>query len=100
MTYFRPLLGWLFMLGGWLLVLAGIYGFLIALSFLTDTPARFTQAVVSTVISIFIFRGGIQILKVAVAARVCLQAHYDAEKIKQRPLRTRPSATSPPTADW
>jgi uncharacterized protein YqgC (DUF456 family) len=96
--YLRPLLGWLFMLGGWALVLTGILGALITASIIDRRD--FTGAVIAAIVSIFIFRGGIQILKIAVAARLTLQAYGEAERIKSQPLRPR-HADSPTTeADW
>jgi hypothetical protein len=62
-------------LAGWLLVGLGLFTFLICYALLTQPAPRILEAGPLTVIGIFIFRGGIHLLKVAVAARICLQAH-------------------------
>jgi len=65
---------WIRELAGWILVGLGLLLFYIVYRLLMDREAEFVQAVVLTVIGIFVFRGGIHLLKVAVAARVCMDA--------------------------
>ena len=69
---------------GWLLVLLGLFVFYTCYALLTNaTLARLIECGPLMFIGIFIFRGGIHLLKVAVAARICLQAE---EKLRpERP---------------
>jgi hypothetical protein len=64
---------------GWLLVVIGLYVFFICFAMLVSDPPRILEAPLLTVIGIFLFRGGIHLLKVAVAARICQQAHQRME---------------------
>ena len=67
---------WIRELAGWLLVGLGLFVFYICLALLyatdqTGRPApRLIEAAVLMVIGIFVFRGGIHLLKVAMAARL------------------------------
>jgi len=63
---------WLREVAGWLLVAAGLLMFLTVYEFL-DRRQMFEGGIFA-VVGIFVFRGGIHLLKVAVAARVCRQA--------------------------
>ncbi len=54
---------------GWALVLLGLYVFYLCYLFLRD--ARLIETGSLVVIGVIVFRGGIQLLKVAVAARIC-----------------------------
>lgn len=85
---------------GWCLVAAGLYVFLVLLSNLLAPPPtqpRIFEAPVIAAIGIVVFRGGIHLLKVAVAARVCLQAQTAAKK---EPTPARKSAADAPPWDW
>jgi len=62
---------WLREIFGWILVLIGLAVFFLNILMLIG-GAVFSSAAM-TVIGIFIFRGGIHLLKVALAARVCEQ---------------------------
>jgi hypothetical protein len=74
---------WTRELAGWVLVLLGLYVFLICLDILLNRvgpsgPAPLLlESGPLTVIGIIVFRGGIHLLKVAVAARVCLHAQAE-----------------------
>ena len=85
---------WLRELFGWFLVLLGLFGFYVILAILLDTPPRIFQATFLTPCAIFIFRGGIHLLKVAVAARMC---SYAQKEMKKQDVR-RPVG-SPPGKD-
>jgi hypothetical protein len=63
-------------IAGWLLLLMGLYVFLTCYAMLAniDQPPRILEAGPLVVIGFVVFRGGIHLLKVAAAARVCLQA--------------------------
>ena len=61
-------------IAGWLLLVIGLYVFLQCFFLLVGDdahPPRILEPGALTVIGIFIFRGGIQLLKIAAAARVC-----------------------------
>lgn len=62
---------------GWLLVALGVFIFYICFSILLPPPPQqpwLIEASYLTVIGIIVFRGGIHLLKVAVAARICVKA--------------------------
>ncbi len=113
-TFLRPLMAWLLILGGWLLIALGIVFFLDCAGKLAVTPptggarglnqtsiVQYLEAIVMMIIGIFVFRGGIQIVKVGIAARICLQAHYDAERLKVKPVeRKSPLSSVAPGGDW
>lgn len=79
---------WLRELGGWLLVAAGLYVFYECYVMLLGRQV--IEAGTWSVVGIIVFRGGIHLLKVAVAARVCLLArekppdHPKAPESRQR----------------
>ena len=64
---------WFRELAGWLLVALGLFVFYYCLAMLTSGH-YILEAGPLTLIGIIVFRGGIHLLKVAVAARVCLHA--------------------------
>ncbi len=62
-------------IAGWLLVGLGLFAFYLCTVLLFKRPAPgIIEAGPMMVIGIFIYRGGIHLLKVAVAAHVCLAA--------------------------
>ena len=65
---------WLRELAGWLLVGLGLLVFYVCFSLLLSDRPYILEAGPLTLIGIIIFRGGIHLLKVAVAARICLHA--------------------------
>jgi len=65
---------------GWLLVLLGLYVFAVTLAILLSDRPSILEAPAIVVVGIVIFRGGIHLLKVAVAARVCMQAQVEVKK--------------------
>jgi hypothetical protein len=81
---------WMREVAGWLLVLLGVASFGLSVRFLT--LHYWIEAGVPSLIGIFLFRGGIHLLKVAVAARICLQAQD-----RMRPERTAPKPVQRPT---
>jgi hypothetical protein len=85
MKYFRF---WLREIAGWLLVALGVFGFYVCLHLLLSR--YILEAGSATVISVVMFRGGIHLLKVAVAARVCMQA---AEKVAEQRPPVTPAGT-------
>jgi NADH:ubiquinone oxidoreductase subunit 6 (subunit J) len=83
---------WFRELIGWLLIAIGLYVFAVCLSSLATPPAPgvygLLEAPILTVIGIFIFRGGIHLLKVAVAARLSLRTHEELRKQKAEKPKT------------
>jgi hypothetical protein len=80
---------WVREVAGWLLVLLGIASFGLSIRFLTQH--YWIEAGLPSLIGIFLFRGGIHLLKVAVAARICLQAQD-----RLRPERAAPKPVARP----
>jgi len=82
---------WLRELAGWVLVLLGLLVFYLTLGVLLTPAPYLIQAIFMTVIGVLVFRGGIQMLKLAVAGRVCLRAHQrlgEEERAReQKPVR-------------
>jgi len=68
---------WIREVAGWLLVLLGLYLMFQCLSLLLDPQPQIFQAAIITPFSIVIFRGGIHLLKVAVAARISLRVRRE-----------------------
>jgi hypothetical protein len=88
---------WVRELAGWVLVGVGLLVFYACYDFLVNRQV--VEAGGLTVIGIFLFRGGIHLLKMAVAARVCLEAQ---ERMARERLRaaeglppSRPAARFP-----
>lgn len=95
---------WIREIAGWALILIGLYVLYLCVAvLLTDRPLLLQSGPLA-LIGIMVFRGGIHLLKVAVAARVCLHADRTAEKPQpgRRPvprsktgLRREPAARLP-----
>jgi hypothetical protein len=79
---------------GWALVLLGLFVLFFAFLFLLEH--YIIEGGPLTFIGIIIFRGGIHLLKVSVAARVCLQTQ---EKLNPKPVLqgALPAASRPPS---
>jgi hypothetical protein len=78
---------WTRELGGWLLVVLGLLVFGLCILFLQNAHyPRVIEVGPLLVIGIFVFRGGIHLLKVAVAARICLAS---VEPVAGRPAQGR-----------
>jgi hypothetical protein len=65
---------WIREVAGWLLVALGLYVFYITFAVLLTPGPWLVESIYLTVIGVVVFRAGIHLLKVAVAARVCLHA--------------------------
>jgi hypothetical protein len=65
---------WVREVAGWVLVLLGLFVFYICLGILLTDGSWLLESIPLMIIGIVVFRSGIHLLKVAVAARVCLQA--------------------------
>jgi hypothetical protein len=86
---------WFREVAGWGLVLIGLFIFVLVYGLCAQEPRpRYVEAMTMTVIGIFVFRGGINVLKTAVAARVCEQAQ---ERLYPAPVPpVRPTAAQRP----
>jgi hypothetical protein len=69
---------WLREIAGWIMVCLGIFGFYVC--FVSILYRQILEAGAFTFVSVVLFRGGIHLLKVAVAARICMQAAEAAAK--------------------
>jgi antibiotic biosynthesis monooxygenase (ABM) superfamily enzyme len=86
---------WFRELMGWLLVLAGLYLLVVCLALLLSPEPSILEAPLVSLIGIVVFRGGIHLLKVAVAARVCMQTQME---IKREPATKAKTGDAP--WDW
>jgi hypothetical protein len=78
---------WMRELAGWLLIVLGLYVFLICYSILVSPGPHLLEAGPLTFIGFIIFRGGIHLLKVATAARICLHAQRQIVRREAPPAR-------------
>jgi hypothetical protein len=69
---------WIREILGWLLVLAGLYVFYIAMQLLLRDGPFILESPLFVAIGFFVFRGGLQLIKMSVAGRVCLDAQKAA----------------------
>lgn len=67
---------WTREIAGWLLVLLGLFGFYICVALLLR--GKIVETGPMMFIAIVVFRGGLHLLKVALAARICAQAQESA----------------------
>ncbi len=80
---------WIREAAGWILIGLGLFVFWVCYRMLTADPWHdLIEAGPMSFVGFIIFRGGIHLLKVAVAARICLQA--------QQQLRPERSSSLPP----
>jgi hypothetical protein len=71
---------WTREVAGWLLVILGLYLFYRCFELLTGPSHGIVEAGLSSIVGIFIFRGGIHLLKVATAAEICMSAGLAKEE--------------------
>jgi len=71
---------WTREVAGWLLVILGLYLFYRCFELLTGPGHYIVEAGVSTIVGVFLFRGGIHLLKVAVAAEICMNTGQAKEE--------------------
>jgi hypothetical protein len=81
---------WTREVAGWVLVLLGVAAFGLSIFFLTRH--YWIEAGLPSLIGFVLFRGGIHLLKVAVAARICLEAQ---EKLRPDNAAPRPAPRAP-----
>jgi hypothetical protein len=67
---------WVREVAGWLLVLLGLTIFFVVYRLCLER--LIFEGGILAVVGIFVFRGGIHLLKVAIAARVCIQTQQQA----------------------
>ena len=82
---------WIREIAGWLIVGVGLMLIYVAYEMCDRYQPRILEAWPMAISGIFVFRGGIHLLKVAVAARVCMQAQerlYPAQEREVRSLTT------------
>jgi hypothetical protein len=68
---------WIRELLGWALVAAGLFVFYVTLRALLQDGPYILEGGWMLAIGFIIFRGGLQVLKVSLAGRVCAQAHKE-----------------------
>jgi hypothetical protein len=99
---------WIREVAGWALLVLGLFMFYLSYHMLigypdpvTGLPRRMVlEAGQWSVVGIIVFRGGIHLLKVAVAARVCMQAVDEISGDKVGPARpTRPPMRTLPRTE-
>src|SRR5438270_9807334 len=76
---------WTRELAGWVLLGLGLYVFYRTFQLLTTDNHWVVEGGMLTLIGIFLFRGGIQLLKIAVAAQVCMEARQRLERDSVKP---------------
>jgi hypothetical protein len=86
---------WIREIFGWLLVALGLFIFYVCFSILLTDRPLLLEAGPLTLIGIIVFRGGIHLLKVAVAARICMKAPALAARHEPAAERAQPRASQP-----
>jgi hypothetical protein len=79
---------WTREMAGWALVLLGLFAFYKCYELLTAADHRLIEGSALTIVGIVIFRGGIHLLKVAVAAQVCTKAEQRFTQARAAPTKT------------
>jgi multisubunit Na+/H+ antiporter MnhC subunit len=64
---------WIREIAGWAMIALGLYLFYLAM-YVFLPNGKYLESMPSVIIGLLVFRGGIHLLKVAVAARVCRRA--------------------------
>lgn len=93
---------WIRELAGWLLLGLGLYVFFICYAILVSQGPHLLEAGPLTFIGFIIFRGGIHLLKVATAARICLHAQKEIlrKDTSRRSPETKSAAATGMPLDW
>lgn len=90
---------WLREIMGWLLVLLGTAVWLLIVLMLISDPPMWLSAGPLVLPAIFLFRGGIHLLKVAAAVRVCMDAERREKPPAPAPVARQSAGPSIPV-DW
>ncbi len=80
---------WIREIAGWLLLVLGLWLFYLSY-FVLLKNGYIIQSGPTVLMGIFLFRGGIHLLKVAVAARVCQTAPSEPKPTAARAIAPRP----------
>ena len=83
---------WTREVAGWVLILLGLFAFFQCYGLLTS--GRLIEGSALTIVGIVIFRGGIHLLKVAVAAQVCAEVQQRLEEDRRTPAQRAPNRTA------
>jgi hypothetical protein len=83
---------WVREIAGWLLIGLGLLLFVVVYEF-CERRGIF-EAAILMVVGVVVFRGGIHLLKVAVAARICRQAQEQLYPAKPPGVGPRPNVAS------
>lgn len=84
---------WIREIAGWILVIIGLGLVLLALSFLSDRQV--VEGGVATMAAIFIFRGGLLLIRISTAARICMQPATETSPGRAAPSTAHPSSAGP-----
>jgi hypothetical protein len=87
---------WIREIMGWLLVLVGLLLFYLCVAILLGPRGLIAEAMMLSVVGIIVFRGGIHLLKVAVAARIAMQTQAEIAK----PPVAKPVSKTEAPWDW
>jgi hypothetical protein len=82
---------------GWFLIGVGLFVFYICFAILLIPQTKFVEASILSVIGIIVFRGGIHLLKVAVAARIAMRV-VETPKAASATEPAKPKSATP--WDW
>lgn len=80
---------WTREVAGWLLIGLGLYVFFSVYDLVHDGTAHILEEMALTVIGIFVFRGGIHLLKVAVAARLAMTPQQAVSPVRNETRASR-----------
>lgn len=87
---------WLREVAGWGLISVGLYGCYLAM-YVYLPSGKYIESIPAVIIGLVVFRGGIHLLKVAVAARVCRRAPLPEQPktVVTKPVLTRGRSVVP-----
>ena len=87
---------WIREIAGWALIAVGMYGFYLAM-YVYLPAGKYIESIPAVIIGLMVFRGGIHLLKVAVAARVCRRAPLPEQPktVTAKPVLTRGRSVVP-----
>lgn len=89
---------WIRELVGYVLIVLGLAGMYFALALFASN--NILGGAAFTVPAIFVFRGGIHLLKVAMAARICLYSQPQLRRQQRREAQQTATKADGPQFDW